>query len=104
MTFDYYIKNTDNIIYNVPVTGLTGVTSIYKNIGKMRNTGFEFSLGGDIIRNKDLNWNVEFNIAHNKNELRDLYSQKQADGSYAVVPVIISDGSTMPALSTDAWK
>lgn len=66
MTFDYYIKNTDNIIYNVPVTGLTGVTSIYKNIGKMRNTGFEFSLGGDIIRNKDLNWNVEFNIAHNK--------------------------------------
>ncbi len=95
MTFDYYIKNTDNIIYNVPVTGLTGVTSIYKNIGKMRNTGFELSLGGDIIRNKDLNWNVEFNIAHNKNELRDLYSQKQADGSYAVVPVIISDGSSI---------
>ena len=95
MIFDYYIKNTDNIIYNVPVTGLTGVTSIYKNIGKMRNTGFEFSLGGDIIRNKDLNWNVEFNIAHNKNELRDLYSQRQADGSYTVVPVIISDGSNI---------
>ena len=95
MVFDYYIKNTDNILYNVPVTGLTGVTSIYKNIGKMRNTGFEFSVGGDIIRTQDWTWNVEANISHNKNELRDLYAQKQADGSYAVVPVIISDGSSI---------
>ncbi len=95
MVFDYYIKNTDNILYNVPVTGLTGVTSIYKNIGKMRNSGFELSIGGDIIRTQDLTWNVEANISHNKNELRDLYAQKQADGSYAVVPVIISDGSSI---------
>ena len=95
MVFDYYIKDTDNIIYNVPVTGLTGVTSIYKNIGKMRNTGFELSIGGDIIRTQDLTWNVEANISHNKNELRDLYAQKQADGTYAVVPVIISDGSSI---------
>lgn len=94
-TLDYYIKNTDNILYNVPVTGLTGVTSIYKNIGKMRNSGFELSLGGDIIRSKDWNWNVEFNLSHNKNELKELYAQKQADGSYAVVPVIISDGTTI---------
>lgn len=95
MVFDYYIKDTDNILYNVPVTGLTGVTSIYKNIGKMRNTGFELSIGGDIIRTQDLTWNVEANLSHNKNELKDLYAQKQADGSYAVVPVIISDGSSI---------
>ncbi|EJW97563.1 secreted protein containing TonB-dependent receptor, beta-barrel [gut metagenome] len=93
MVFDYYMKNTDNIIYDVPVSGLTGVTSIYKNIGKMRNTGFELSIGGDIIRTKDWNWNIEANLSHNKNELRDLYAQKQADGSYAVVPVIIDDGT-----------
>ncbi len=93
LTFDYYIKNTDNILYNVPVTGLTGVTSIYKNIGEMRNTGYEISLGGDIIRTKDWNWNIELNISHNKNELKNLYKQKEADGSYVVKPVIIGDGS-----------
>ena len=95
MVFDYYIKNTDNILYSVPVTGLTGVTSIYKNIGKMRNTGFELSIGGDIIRTQDWTWNVEANISHNKNELKDLYAQKQADGSFKVVPVEISDGSSI---------
>lgn len=92
-TVDWYVKNTDNILYNVPVTGLTGVTNVYKNIGKMRNTGIELSIGGDIIRTKDWNWSLDFNLAHNKNELRDLYAQKQADGSFAVVPVIIGDGS-----------
>ncbi|MGN0310462.1 MAG: SusC/RagA family TonB-linked outer membrane protein [Bacteroides sp.] len=92
-TVDWYVKNTDNILYNVPVTGLTGVTNVYKNIGKMRNTGIELSIGGDIIRTKDWNWSLDFNLTHNKNELRDLYAQKQADGSFAVVPVIRSDGS-----------
>ena len=95
MVFDYYVKNTDNILYNVPVTGLTGVTSIYKNIGKMRNSGFELSIGGDIIRNQDWTWNVEANLSHNSNELKDLYAQKQADGSFKVVPVIISDGTSI---------
>ena len=38
LTFDFYSKDTDNILYNVPVTGLTGVTSVYRNIGKMKNT------------------------------------------------------------------
>ena len=92
-TIDWYVKNTDNILYDVPVTGLTGVTRVYKNIGKIRNEGFELSIGGDIIRTKDWNWSIDLNMAHNKNELRDLYAQKQADGTFAVVPVIIGDNS-----------
>ena len=94
-TFDFYSKDTDNILYNVPVTGLTGVTSVYRNIGKMKNTGYEISLGGDIISTKDWFWIVELNIGHNSNKLKDLYKQKDTDGSYVVKPVIISDGSSI---------
>ncbi|MQN80739.1 TonB-dependent receptor [Prevotella copri] len=94
-TLDYYIKNTSNILYQVPVTGLVGVTSIWKNIGKMRNTGIEFTIGGDIIRTKDLTWNVTANISHNSNELRDLYKQRDANGNYVVKPVLISDGTSI---------
>ena len=91
--FDYYIKDTDNILYSVPVTGLTGVTNIWRNVGEMRNTGFEIAIGGDIIRTKDLTWSVDLNIGHNKNELRDLYKQLDANGNYVVRPVLIGDGS-----------
>lgn len=94
-TLDFYIKNTSNILYQVPVTGLVGVTSIWKNIGKMRNTGIEFTVGGDIIRTKDLTWNVTANISHNSNELRDLYKQRDANGNYVVKPVLISDGTSI---------
>ncbi len=91
--FDYYIKDTDNILYSVPVTGLTGVTNIWRNVGEMRNTGFEIAIGGDIIRTKDLTWSVDLNIGHNENELRDLYKQLDANGNYVVRPVLIGDGS-----------
>ena len=91
--FDYYIKDTDNILYSVPVTGLTGVTRIWRNVGEMRNTGFEIAIGGDIIRTKDLTWSVDLNIGHNKNELRDLYKQLDENGNYVVRPVKIDDGS-----------
>ena len=94
-TLDFYVKNTSNILYQVPVTGLVGVTSIWKNIGKMRNTGVELTIGGDIIRTKDLTWNVTANISHNSNELRDLYKQRDANGNYVVKPVIISDGTSI---------
>ena len=91
--FDYYIKKTDNILYAVPVTGLIGVTSIWKNIGEMKNKGIEISLGGDIISTKDLTWSVDVNLGHNSNKLEALYKTKDTDGSYVVKPVIISDGS-----------
>ena len=94
-SLDFYVKNTSNILYQVPVTGLVGVTSIWKNIGKMRNTGVELTIGGDIIRTKDLTWNITANISHNSNELRDLYKQRDANGNYVVKPVLISDGTTI---------
>lgn len=71
--FDYYYKYTSNILFKVPVSGLTGVTSRWKNVGEMSNKGIELTIGGDIIRTKDWTWSVEANLGHNKNEIKELY-------------------------------
>ncbi|WP_084148730.1 SusC/RagA family TonB-linked outer membrane protein [Arenibacter latericius] len=92
LTVDYYEKNTDNILYQVPVTGLTGVTSIWQNIGEMKNKGIEVAFGGDIIRNEDFIWSLDVNMGHNVNKLTKLYKTKDASGNYVVRPIIISDG------------
>lgn len=92
LTVDYYEKNTDNILYQVPVTGLTGVTSIWQNIGEMENKGIEVAFGGDIIRNEDFIWSLDVNMGHNVNKLTKLYKTKDASGNYVVRPIIISDG------------
>ncbi|UIR56247.1 SusC/RagA family TonB-linked outer membrane protein [Sphingobacterium sp. SRCM116780] len=89
---DYYNKKTDNILYNVPISGLTGVTAIWKNIGKMQNRGVELTLGGDIIRKNDLTWSLDINLGHNKNKLTELYKSRDASGNYIVKPIIIGDG------------
>lgn len=94
-SFDFYIKNTDNILYNVPVTGLVGVTSIYRNVGKMRNTGVELNIGGDIITTRDWTWTMDLTLAHNANKLRELFAQSDGKGGTEVRPVIISDGSNI---------
>lgn len=90
--FDYYIKKTDNILYNVPISGLTGVTSIWQNVGKMSNKGIEVALGGDIIHNEDMVWSLDVNIGHNVNKLTDIFKTRNLDGSYTAKPLTIGDG------------
>lgn len=71
--FDYYNKYTSNILYQVPVSGLTGITSRWQNVGEMRNSGIEITIGGDIIRTKDWLWSLDLNMGYNKNKLEKLY-------------------------------
>ena len=104
VTFDWYDKTTDNILYKVPVSGITGVTSIWQNVGKMNNRGIELTVGGDIIRTNDWTWGLEFNLGHNRNELKKLY------GDDPNMQIIAGDGTGIagsinkllrPGLSTD---
>ncbi|WP_160070385.1 SusC/RagA family TonB-linked outer membrane protein [Sphingobacterium bovisgrunnientis] len=91
LNFDWYNKNTDNILLNVPISQMTGVGSVYKNIGEMNNKGIELNIGGDIIRNNDLTWSLDINLGHNKNKLTQLYATRQSDGTYVVNPIIVGD-------------
>jgi len=73
VTADYYNKYTDNVLFNVPISGLTGVTSIWQNIGEIENRGVELTLGADIVQNKDWYWSVDLNLGKNTNKVKKLY-------------------------------
>jgi len=91
-TVDFYSKDTDNVLYHVPISGLSGVTRIWQNIGEMNNKGIEVSIGGDIIRTNDWLWSLDVNLGHNVNKLTNLFPTRNADGSYSVKPVYIGTG------------
>lgn len=76
MTLDYYNKYTDNVLFRVPVSGLTGVTSVWRNIGEMSNQGFEITIGGDLIKTKDMHWGVDFNLGTNRNRMEQIYGEE----------------------------
>lgn len=74
VTFDleYYDKTTSNMLMNVPYSYTTGFSSGWGNIAEMYNRGFDFTVGVDIIKNKDWYWNVKLNGNYNKNRITKL--------------------------------
>jgi len=72
-TFDWYNKNTTDMIYwydadilLVPAGGL------YANGGSMNNKGIELSVTAIPIKTKDFTWKTSLNLAHNKNTITSL--------------------------------
>lgn len=65
-TFDYYHKQTDGVLLALPVTPSSSYSTLLKNVANIRNTGYEFSLQGDIIRTRNFRWNASVNVTWNK--------------------------------------
>ncbi|WP_233276881.1 TonB-dependent receptor [Mucilaginibacter paludis] len=71
-TFDYYNKNTDNILYALPIPASVGFTAAYQNAGSMNNKGYEFSVNYKGKIGSDFKYSVGGNISDVKNKITDL--------------------------------
>lgn len=65
-TVDYYKKQTDGALLSLPVAQSSSYSSLLNNVVNIRNTGYELSLQGDIIRSKNFRWNASLNVTWNK--------------------------------------
>jgi TonB-dependent starch-binding outer membrane protein SusC len=81
-TFDYFRKHTWDLIDALQVSYATGFnTIIATNIGEMKGTGFEFSLGYDVVRVSDFSWNTRMNLSREISMLTKLADDKEFIGS-----------------------
>ena len=72
-SFEYYIQKTNDILLNVKLPDTSGVSGFTGNIGNTENKGWEFSLNGIIIDNKNgWNWEAGLNLYQNRNKLTKL--------------------------------
>lgn len=71
---DYYIKDTENAIFSIPVLGSLGTSAgtIIGNQATFRNTGFEFLLNWNDQPNDDFTYSVSANLAINENEVLEV--------------------------------
>ena len=72
--FSFYNRNTNNQTLSMSLDNATGFSSRNVNIGKIRNTGIELSLTGTPIKTRDWQWDLNWNISHNKSKVVDLSS------------------------------
>jgi TonB-dependent starch-binding outer membrane protein SusC len=71
-TFDYYNKDNDDLLYSYAAPLYVGGGNYNRNMGKLNNQGFEFSLGGKPIQKTDFSWSTNFTISFNKNKVVSL--------------------------------
>lgn len=75
-SIDYYNKKTTDLLFWLSVPESAGSRGYYGNIGDIRNSGVELSLQGSVIRTKNFDWSLQFNISHNKDEILKLPESK----------------------------
>ena len=102
VTFDAYYKKTNDLLLDVPVEQVTGFSTVLRNVGSVTNKGVELEVGGVLIDRKDLKWNVNANIAYNKNEVTSLGDSEYFIPSFSSVgtlqyidPLIVKVGEPL---------
>lgn len=72
-TVELYYKQTNDLLWTYPVPQPPNlVGTMLANVGTLSNKGVELSLNGNIISSKDFNWDANFNISYNKQNIDKL--------------------------------
>ena len=71
--FDLYFRQVDDMLYsvNAPMPPMVHDT-VMKNIGSLENKGWEFELGGDIVRSKNFRYTSTLRLSHNKTKIKSM--------------------------------
>ncbi len=81
-SFEYYTQKTNDILLDVSLPSTSGVSSYVGNIGNTQNKGWELTLNGIIIDNKNgWNWEAGINLYQNRNKLTKLTGAVDANGN-----------------------
>ena len=71
-SLDLYWSKTNDLIMATTIPTLTGFPSTMSNVGKTKNHGVEFTLTAFPVQTKGFEWETDFNIAYQKDEIVEL--------------------------------
>ena len=78
---EYFHRQTNNLLFSVPLPMSSGFSSVSKNIGGMFNRGFEIQLDAEIIRSQDFTWKVGVNATTVRNEITKMPQKEIISGT-----------------------
>ena len=80
-TFEYFNRESDDLLFRVPLPLSSGMLNVFQNVGSMYNRGFELQLDGDIIKTRDITWSMGINATKFKNEITRLPQDEIISGT-----------------------
>ena len=85
-TGDYFIRNTSDILLNIPVGAVYGLTAPVINAGSVQNQGIELAIGYHLVKN-DFSFNIMANTTFIKNKITDLAGTDPIISGYTFMSV-----------------
>ena len=76
LAFNYFLSHTNNLLTKSSMTWISGLDENWCNNGKLRNSGFDATLSGKAINNKNLHWELGASAGHYKNTVTALGTDK----------------------------
>ena len=87
-TFDWYLRNTKDLLAWAPALGMNTSNYMNTNIGSLRNYGIEATIGGRPVQTQDFTWSTSVNVGWNRNKITALTGNAETDAiSARDVPV-----------------
>lgn len=71
-TVDYFVRRTDGLLYNLPISSTNGVTTFIDNLGEINNKGIEVELAYKNIQAKnprEFSWETSMNFTTFRNRI-----------------------------------
>jgi TonB-linked SusC/RagA family outer membrane protein len=78
LSFDYYKKNTTDLLLDTQLPSFVGPTRKYVNAGEVENKGFEITLGARFLQNDNWSINSTLSVSSNKNKVLSLNDDIQS--------------------------
>lgn len=79
-SLEWYTKKTHDMIMGQRLPNYTGFSSITTNLGEVTNSGIEITLNSTNIKTKDFEWSSSMGFSYNKNRIKHLYYDYDANG------------------------
>ncbi len=96
ITADLYWKKTRDLLQSTAIPSSNGFVSMWSNFGYVINRGLELSGKFQVISKKDFNWNIDANIAFNRNEVGGLDSDRYSERVSAALTQVFIQRNGMP--------
>lgn len=68
-SFDYFIRNSFDLITVIKTSGIGGEMYKYANVADLKASGFDISVGGRPVVSKDFHWTSTFTLGYSHNEI-----------------------------------
>ncbi len=89
---EYYSNTTTDMLASVSVPTSLGYDNYWANVGSMRNSGFEFDVGGDIVSGKDFRFSLSVKGLVNKARILVLAKERTGQQLYDTAGRLAGNG------------